>query len=88
MLDSKYIRQNLAAAAEKLASRGFELNVAVIESLESQRKALQIETQNLQNERNTRSKSIGQAKAKGEDIRDLLANVNSLGEQLKQKEEA
>ena len=88
MLDNKLLRQNIKETAAKLRLRGYELDVARIEALEEKRKALQVETQNLQNERNTRSKSIGQAKAKGEDITELLYNVNQLGEQLKTKQTA
>ena len=88
MLDSKLLRQNIEETAAKLRLRGYELDVAPIEKLEEKRKALQIETQNLQNERNTRSKNIGQAKANGEDIGELLFNVNQLGEQLKAAQSA
>ncbi len=73
MLDPRFLRQDIEEAAERLKGRGFELNVAEIQALEEKRKALQVKTQELQNERNTRSKAIGQAKAKGEDIAPLLA---------------
>ncbi|ATC94508.1 serine--tRNA ligase [Pseudoalteromonas tunicata] len=82
MLDSKYLRQDIDEAAARLASRGFTLDVAQINALEEQRKALQIKTQDLQNERNTRSKAIGQAKARGEDIEPLRAQVGHLGDEL------
>jgi seryl-tRNA synthetase len=87
MLDSKLFRSELEQTAKKLARRGFILDTKHFAELEAQRKALQVETQNLQNERNTRSKSIGQAKAKGEDIQPLLAEVSALGDKLKQTEE-
>jgi seryl-tRNA synthetase len=82
MLDSKYLRQDIAETAERLAQRGFTLDVATINTLEESRKALQVKTQELQNERNTRSKSIGQAKARGEDIKPLLESVGQLGAEL------
>ena len=82
MLDSKYLRQDIAEAAARLAKRGFELDVDAINALEEQRKALQTNTQELQSERNSRSKAIGQAKAKGEDIQPLLDAVANLGDQL------
>jgi seryl-tRNA synthetase len=82
MLDSKYLRQDIAEAAARLAKRGFELEVDAINALEEQRKALQTNTQELQSERNSRSKAIGQAKAKGEDIQPLLDAVANLGDQL------
>jgi seryl-tRNA synthetase len=82
MLDSKYLRQDIAEAAARLAKRGFELDVDAINALEEQRKALQTKTQELQSERNSRSKAIGQAKAKGEDIQPLLDAVANLGDQL------
>jgi seryl-tRNA synthetase len=82
MLDSRFLRQDIAEAQAKLAKRGFELDVAAINELEEQRKALQTRTQELQSERNSRSKAIGQAKAKGEDIQPLLDAVAHLGDEL------
>ncbi|MDC8831137.1 serine--tRNA ligase [Alteromonas gilva] len=82
MLDPKCLRSDIDVTAERLASRGFSLDVAAFNALEEKRKALQIKTQDLQNERNTRSKSIGKAKSQGQDIAPLLAEVSSLGEQL------
>src|SRR6056300_1724063 len=82
MLDPKLIRSDLHAVAEQLKKRNFELDVEALESLEQKRKACQVETENLQQERNTRSKSIGKAKAAGEDIQPLLDEVAGLGEKL------
>ena len=86
MLDPKLLRADLTAVADKLARRGFTLDTAELEELEERRKAVQVETQGLQAERNARSKSIGKAKAAGEDIAPLLAEVEGLGEQLKARE--
>ncbi|MEJ2213128.1 MAG: serine--tRNA ligase [Gammaproteobacteria bacterium] len=86
MLDPKLLRADIDSVASKLKRRGYELDVEAFNKLEEQRKAIQVETQNLQNERNTRSKGIGQAKAKGEDIQPLLDEVASLGEKLKTAE--
>ena len=88
MLDPRNIRQELTATAEQLRIKGFELDVSAIESLESRRKALQVQTEELQAERNTRSKAIGKAKAAGEDIQPLLDAVASLGDQLDEKKTA
>ena len=88
MLDPKLLRNELDAVAAKLARRGFSLDTARITELESRRKTLQIDAQNLQNERNTRSKSIGKAKASGQDIQPLLDEVATLGDRLKAAEEA
>ena len=82
MLDSKLLRTQPQEVAERLAVRGFVLDVAALEALEGQRKALQTRTEQLQAERNSRSKSIGQAKARGEDIAPLLAQVDQLGGEL------
>jgi seryl-tRNA synthetase len=82
MLDPKLIRSDLASVAEQLKKRNFQLDVAVLEKLEQQRKACQVEAEALQNERNTRSKSIGKAKAAGEDIQPLLDEVAGLGDKL------
>jgi seryl-tRNA synthetase len=82
MLDAKQLRTDLDNIATQLAKRGFTLDTATITALEEQRKAIQVKTQELQNERNTRSKSIGQAKVRGEDIAPLLAAVSQLGNEL------
>ncbi len=82
MLDSKYLRSELSQAAERLATRGFVLDVDQLSALEEQRRELQMATQDLQNLRNSKSKAIGQAKARGEDIAPLLAEVDGLGSQL------
>ncbi len=87
MLDIKLLRNDLAGVAEQLKKRNFDLDTAQFQSLEDKRKTLQTATQDLQNERNTRSKSIGQAKAKGEDIQPLLAEVADLGDKLKTAEQ-
>ncbi|MCI0508662.1 seryl-tRNA synthetase [Chromohalobacter marismortui] len=82
MLDPKLLRSDPALVAERLARRGFTLDTAHLETLESRRRELQTETERLQNERNMRSKAIGQAKASGEDIQPLLDEVSDLGERL------
>ena len=86
MLDPRLIRNQLDETAVRLAARGFKLDTARIAALEAERKDVQVRTQALQNERNTRSKAIGKAKAAGEDIAPLMAEVADLGEQLKQGE--
>jgi seryl-tRNA synthetase len=88
MLDPRLLRNNLQATAEQLARRGFQLDTVAISELEERRKQLQVESQELQNERNSRSKSIGRAKAAGEDIQPLLAEVAELGDRLKASQEA
>ncbi len=87
MLDIKLLRSDINAVAKQLSRRGFTLDVAEFQSLEDQRKTLQMATQELQNERNTRSKMIGKAKASGEDIQPLLDEVADLGEKLKASEQ-
>ncbi|WP_314418272.1 serine--tRNA ligase [Pseudescherichia vulneris] len=82
MLDPNLLRTEPDAVAEKLARRGFKLDVDKLRALEERRKVLQVDTENLQAERNSRSKSIGQAKARGEDIEPLRLEVNKLGEEL------
>jgi len=82
MLDIKAIRANPKAIAESLKRRGFVFNLEHFETLEERRKQLQIQTEQLQAQRNARSKAIGQAKANGQEIAPLLADVEQLGEQL------
>lgn len=83
MLDAKLFRSELEQTAARLKqARNYSLNVAELEQLEQQRKALQVRTETLQAERNASAKTVGQAKARGEDISALLASVNDLGEQL------
>lgn len=83
MIDPNLLRNNLAEVAEKLkVKRGFHLDVTQISQLEEQRKALQVKTETLQAERNARSKNIGAAKARGEDISALLAEVDTMDNTL------
>ena len=89
MLDPALLRSRLADTAARLKeTRGYDLDVAAVEALESERKRLSTETQELQNLRNTRSKAIGQAKAKGEDVAPLMAEVAGIGDKLKANEHA
>jgi seryl-tRNA synthetase len=89
MLDPALLRTRLAETAARLKdTRGYALDVSAIEALESERKHLSTETQELQNLRNTRSKAIGQAKAKGEDVAPLMAEVAGIGDKLKANETA
>jgi seryl-tRNA synthetase len=83
MLDPKLLRTDLDEVARQLGRRGFVLDTARLAELEEQRKALQVRTEQLQSERNSRSKGIGKAKAAGEDIAPLLKEVEGLGEELK-----
>ncbi len=87
MLDPRLLRTELDAVATQLARRGYILDTAALRALEERRKAIQVQTQELQAERNARSKGIGKAKAAGEDIAPLLTEVEGLGDQLKAAEE-
>jgi len=86
MLDSKILRSDLDSVVAKLQIKNFDFDVAAFSQLEEQRKSLQVSTQNLQGERNSRSRAIGDAKAKGDDIQPLLDDVANLGDQLKTAE--
>ena len=82
MIDPKLLRADAEAVARNLARRGFEFDAAGYDALEAERRDLQVRVETLRNERNTRSKSIGKAKAAGEDIKPLLDAVAELGEEL------
>ncbi|SDU07296.1 serine--tRNA ligase [Halopseudomonas salegens] len=84
MLDPKLVRSQPQEIAERLATRGFILDVDQLATLEARRKEVQTRTESLQAERNSRSKAIGKAKAQGEDIQPLLADVDRMGEELNQ----
>lgn len=87
MLDPNLLRQNPADLATRLRqTRGYDLDASALEALESERKQIQVRTQELQNLRNTRSKAIGQAKAKGEDVAALMVEVSGFGDELKASE--
>ena len=87
MLDPTLLRGDLAATAERLRdARGFELDTRALEAVEAERKQIQVRTQELQNLRNTRSKAIGQAKSRGEDVAPLMAEVAALADELKTSE--
>jgi seryl-tRNA synthetase (EC 6.1.1.11) len=86
MLDPRLFRADLENVKKQLDRRSFTFDTAAFEALENKRKTVQIRTQELQNERNKSSKSIGQAKAKGEDIQPLLDQVQNYADQLKASE--
>jgi seryl-tRNA synthetase len=84
MLDPRLLRAELETVAAQLARRGLVVDAQGWQALEERRKAVQVRVQELQNLRNTRSKAIGQARAAGEDIEPLKAEVSAYGEELKQ----
>jgi seryl-tRNA synthetase len=86
MLDIQLLRNDLDSVAARLATRGFVLDVEKFTQLEAERKTIQVRTQELQAKRNATSKQIGQAKAKGEDVSAIMAEVGTLGDELKQLE--
>jgi seryl-tRNA synthetase len=86
MLDSRLLRTSPDVVAQGLAKRGIVLDVAKIQALEETRKAIQIKTENLQQERNARSKAIGKAKQAGEDVAPLMQAVEQLKQQLAEAE--
>ncbi len=87
MLDIQLLRSDLQGVAQRLAGRGMTLDVATFERLEAERKTVQTQAQELQAKRNQLSKSIGQAKARGEDATALMAEVNAQADQLKALEQ-
>ena len=87
MLNPSLMRGQTEEIAARLRRRGFELDVATLRALEGERKQVQLQTQGLQQERNTRSKAIGKLKAAGEDVTPVLAEMARLGEALKLSEE-
>jgi seryl-tRNA synthetase len=86
MLDPKLLRTNLDTIVEQLRIKNFDFDTRLFNSLEQQRKSLQVNTQQLQSESNIKSREIGKAKAKGTDIQPLLDEVADLGKRLKQAE--
>lgn len=87
MLDAKFLRNDIDQTAELLKKRGFDLDVSLLNELEEKRKSLQVSTENLQSERNTRSKDIGLAAKRGEDITSLREAMNELGDALEKAKE-
>lgn len=87
MLDPKWIRSEPELLAARLLKKKFTLDVARLTHLDSQRKTLQLDTENLQNERNSRSKAIGKAKAAGEDVSAILQSMEHMKAELETKKE-
>lgn len=85
MLDQKLVRNNPQEVADKLVKKGFQLDIAKLNSLEESRKKLQIDTENLQSERNSKSKEIGKLKAQGQDTTAVMAAVSVFSTQLDDK---
>jgi seryl-tRNA synthetase len=83
MLDTQLLRKDIDAVAKRLATRGFQLDVALFQGLEAERKQLQTQTEDLQARRNSLSKQIGMLKGKGEDASGPMAEVAGIGDTLK-----
>ncbi|SPR99227.1 serine--tRNA ligase [Cupriavidus taiwanensis] len=83
MLDIQLLRKDIDAVAQRLATRGFQLDVAAFQALEAERKQLQTQTEELQARRNSLSKQIGVLKGKGEDASAVMAEVGGIGDTLK-----
>ncbi|WP_097461565.1 serine--tRNA ligase [Mangrovitalea sediminis] len=88
MLDPKLVRSHTATVVERLARKQFRFDLETFETLESQRKALQVRTEEIQGDQNRRSKEIGKAKAAGEDIAPLMEAVNALKQQRSEAEDS
>ena len=88
MLDPKWTRSQLDTLAKILLKKNFELDVTPLAEMESQRKELQLQTEALQNERNSRSKKIGQGKTSGEDVSELLQGMEAIKKELEEKKES
>lgn len=86
MLDPRLMRAELDQVEMQLARRGFKLDTTAFRDLEARRRDVQEKTQSLQSERNSRSKLVGQAKARGENIEPLLAEMQNFGDELKRME--
>lgn len=86
MLDPKIIRTELESVQAKLARRGFELDVRTLSELESIRKIAQVKTQELQAQRNAKSRAIGESKGAGKDVDEAMAEVSKLSDELKLSE--
>ncbi|WP_454734965.1 serine--tRNA ligase [Cupriavidus necator] len=83
MLDIQLFRKDIDAVAQRLATRGYQLDVAAFQALEAERKQLQTQTEELQARRNSLSKQIGMLKGKGEDASAVMAEVGGIGDTLK-----
>jgi len=83
MLDIQLFRKDIDAVAQRLATRGYQLDVATFQALEAERKQLQTQTEDLQARRNALSKQIGMLKGKGEDASAPMAEVAGIGDTLK-----
>ena len=84
MLDSRYLRADIEEAAQRLAKRKFTLDVAKLTELETLRKDSMTRTQDLQAQRNSLSKSIGQAIKAGQDVEPIKAQVAEISKELEQ----
>src|SRR5690606_9354419 len=88
MMVPKYARTVLEACVRALARRGFVLDCGRCTELENERKRVKVEVESLRQKRNERSKEIGRAKAAGQDVEPLKAEVAELGRLLAEAERA
>lgn len=86
MLDPKLLRTDLVALKDKLATRGYELDVAFWTDVENKRKELQVYTEELQSQKNAGAKKIGELKRSGGNADELLAQMQKLSDEMKAAE--
>lgn len=88
MLDQKRLRTDLDNIAQKLTKRGYTLDKTFWQNVEEQRKALQVKTEELQAQKNAGAKQVGEKKRNGEDVSELMAQMQTISSQMKQAEDA
>jgi seryl-tRNA synthetase len=86
MIDINLLRNDIGSLEKILKHRGFDLDVNFFNSLEDERKHIQIKTQELQQERNDLSKQVGVLKSQGKDASDVLEKVSNISAQSKEFE--
>lgn len=86
MHDLSFFRTNLDAVAERLATRGFALDVEAFRAMDVERRAALTESESLKAQRNAESMEIGKKKKAGEDTTELQAQVRAMGERAAELE--
>jgi len=86
MIDINLLRKDTKGISKLLKERGFDLDIKKYTSLEKDRKVIQVKAQELQEQRNQFSKNIGSEKGKGNDVSELMSQVNIISDTLKELE--
>jgi seryl-tRNA synthetase len=82
MHDLSYFRTNLDSIAQRLATRGYQLDVEQFRALDTERRAALTEAEQLKAQVNAKSAEVAKLRKQGQDTNDIQQEVRAIGERV------